>query len=147
MSNHEEEKEGDEMSDWEEDATPKQQNDRIRELEAQVEKRDEKMRLLDEQIGGLEAQVAELEKKELDYLLTPKGELEKQVAEKEKSTNDLKGKNMTYCAYCDFEAPIDADASIITNHVKECKSHPLNIVIAEQSHLIGMMSELIRRLL
>lgn len=41
----------------------------------------------------------------------------------------------TYCAYCGFEAAVDADASVIAQHILTCEKHPIQDVMQQRDHL------------
>lgn len=41
----------------------------------------------------------------------------------------------TYCAYCGYEVNIDADASVISEHIKVCEKHPIRGYEAEINRL------------
>jgi hypothetical protein len=48
----------------------------------------------------------------------------------------------TYCAYCGHEVRIDADASLISEHIRTCEKHPMRDVEAERDALAAAATRL-----
>lgn len=51
-------------------------------------------------------------------------------------------KEMTYCAYCGHEEPVDGDGSLIAEHIRACEGHPMRVVEKECQRLRGVLREI-----